>query len=137
MLEDCRLIQEKLTNCDELDLQITNLRAELEVVAELTRKCIDENSSLALNQEEYQSRYNALVQRYEKVKTKLAELISRKEAREEKADLIGAFMFGVMEQDNPITVFDDRLWLATIDVVKSYSDGRLVFKFQNGTEITA
>lgn len=67
----------------------------------------------------------------------LAELISRKEAREEKADLIGAFMFGVMEQDNPITVFDDRLWLATIDVVKSYPDGRLVFKFQNGAEITA
>lgn len=46
-------------------------------------------------------------------------------------------MFGVMEQDNPITVFDDRLWLATIDVVESYSDGRLVFKFQNGAEITA
>lgn len=67
----------------------------------------------------------------------LAELISRKEAREEKADLIRAFMFGVMERDDPITVFDDRLWLATIDVVESYSDGRLVFKFQNGAEITA
>lgn len=107
------------------------------MVAELTRKCIDENSSLALNQEEYQSRYNALVQRYEKVKTKLAELISRKEAREEKADLIGAFMFGVMERDNPIAVFDDRLWLAAIDVVKAYPDGRLVFIFQNGAEITA
>ena len=137
LLEDCRLIQEKLTNCEEMDLQITNLRAELEVVAELTRKYIAENSSLVLNQEEYQSRYNALVQRYEKAKTKLAELVSQKEAREEKADLIGAFMFGVMERDDPITVFDDRLWLATIDVVKSYPDGRLVFKFQNGAEITA
>lgn len=78
-----------------------------------------------------------MVQRYGKAKTKLGELVSQKDAREEKADLIGAFMFGVMERDDPITVFDDRLWLATIDVVKSYPDGRLVFKFQNGAEITA
>ena len=40
-----------------------------------------------------------------------------------------------MKGDDPITVFDDWLWLAAIDVVKSYPGGRLVFQSQNGAEI--
>ena len=40
----------------------------IEVVAELTRKAIAENSLTTLNQDEYLSRYNALVERYEKAK---------------------------------------------------------------------
>ena len=50
---------------------------------------------------------------------------------------IGAFMFELAERDEPITEFDDRLWLAVIDTVTAHADGRLVFKFQNGTEVTA
>lgn len=107
------------------------------MVAELTRKAIAENSSSTLNQEEYLSRYNALVDRYEKAKARLEDLEAKKAVREAKADTIGAFMFELRERDEALTEFDDRLWLATIDTVTAHPDGRLVFKFQNGTEITA
>ena len=46
-------------------------------------------------------------------------------------------MFELAERDEPLTEFDDRLWLAVIDTVTVHPDGRLVFKFQNGTEVTA
>ncbi len=32
--------------------------------------------------------------------------------------------------------YSDRLWLNLIDRVTVYEDGRLVFRFKNGTEIT-
>ena len=32
--------------------------------------------------------------------------------------------------------YSDRLWLNLIDRVTFYEDGRLVFRFKNGTEIT-
>ena len=137
LLEACRLIQHTLTDCTEIDTEISDLRAELEVVAELTRKCIAENSSNALNQEEYLARYTALEQRYEGAKSRLETMLTRKAERESKADQIGAFMFELAERDEPITEFDDRLWLAVIDTVTAHADGRLVFKFQNGTEVTA
>lgn len=137
LLEACRLIQHTLTDCTEIDTEISDLRAELEVVAELTRKCIAENSSNALNQEEYLARYTALEQRYERAKSRLETMLTRKAEREAKADQIGAFMFELAERDEPITEFDDRLWLAVIDTVTAHADGRLVFKFQNGTEVTA
>ena len=137
LLEACRLIQHTLTDCTEIDTEISDLRAELEVVAELTRKCIAENSSNALNQEEYLARYTALEGRYEGAKGRLETMLTRKAEREAKADQIGAFMFELAERDEPLTEFDDRLWLAVIDTVTVHPDGRLVFKFQNGTEVTA
>ena len=137
LLEACRLIQHTLTDCTEIDTEISDLRAELEVVAELTRKCIAENSSNALNQEEYLARYTAFEERYEGAKGRLETMLTRKAEREAKADQIGAFMFELAERDEPITEFDDRLWLAVIDTVTAHADGRLVFKFQNGTEVTA
>lgn len=137
LLEDCRLMQQFLTNCEEINEEINSLRAEIEVVAELTRKAIAENSSTAISQDEYLARYNALVERYEKANTRLETLEAKKAVREAKADTIGAFMFELRERDEALTEFDDRLWLATIDSVTAHSDGRLVFKFQNGTEVTA
>ena len=137
LLDACRLIQQTLTDCTEIDTEISELRAELEVVAELTKKCIAENSSSALNQEEYMARYTALEERYEAAKGRLETMLARKTEREAKADQIGAFMFELAERDEPLTEFDDRLWLAVIDTVTAHADGRLVFKFQNGTEVTA
>ena len=130
-------MQQFLTNCEEINEEINSLRAEIEVVAELTRKAIAENSSTAISQDEYLARYNALVERYEKANTRLETLEAKKAVREAKADTIGAFMFELRERDEALTEFDDRLWLATIDSVTAHSDGRLVFKFQNGTEVTA
>ena len=46
-------------------------------------------------------------------------------------------MFSLSEQDEPLTEFDDRLWLTVIDTVTAHEDGRLVFNFKNGAEITA
>lgn len=46
-------------------------------------------------------------------------------------------MFSLSEQDKPLAEFDDRLWLTVIDTVTVHKDGRLVFNFKNGAEITA
>ena len=37
---------------------------------------------------------------------------------------------------DPITEFDDRLWLTVIDIVTVHRDGQLTFKFQTGHEIS-
>ena len=49
-------------------------------------------------------------------------------------EAFGAFMFEVQELDT-ITEFDEKLWLTIIDTVTVHADGRMIFKFQGGTEI--
>ena len=43
-------------------------------------------------------------------------------------------MFDVQELDT-LSEFDEKLWLTVIDTVTVVSDGRMTFKFQDGTEI--
>ena len=44
-------------------------------------------------------------------------------------------MFELHELDEPVTVFDDKLWLSVIDIVTVRHDGTLVFRFRNGMEV--
>lgn len=136
ILEDCRLMQTTLTDCTGIDAEIESLLEEIDVVAELTKRCIAENSQTAQNQNEYAARYNGFVERYEKAKAQLEQLRATKVAREAQAEAIGAFMFEVQELD-ALTNFDDKLWLTVIDTATVHADGRMTFKFQGGTEIEA
>ena len=133
-LENCRLIQSTLTDCSGLDAEIESLLEEIDVVTELTKRCIAENSQTAQNQEEYAARYNGFVERYEKAKSRVEELRSIKTERQAQADAIGAFMFEVQEL-GILTEFDEKLWLTSINTVTVHADGRMTFKFQGGTEI--
>lgn len=135
-LENCRLMQSTLTDCSGIDAEIESLLEEIDVVTELTKRCIAENSQTAQNQEEYAARYNGFVERYEKAKSRVEELRGTKAAREAQADAIGAFMFEVQELDT-LSEFDEKLWLTVIDTVTVHADGRMTFKFQGGTEIDA
>ena len=59
----------------------------------------------------------------------------RKE-REFKYDIFSGFLFELGEiHELPLT-FDDRLFYQLVDFATVYSDGRVVFTFRNGTEIT-
>lgn len=44
-------------------------------------------------------------------------------------------MFSLLERDEPLTEYDDTLWLTAVDTVLVQRDGRLTFRFYNGSEI--
>lgn len=134
LIEDCRVMQDALTDCTEIDRETQELLQELEIVMELINRCVDENSRVAQDQEEYLARYNGLVERYETAQARIKALEKERTKRMAKADAIGGFMFRLREVDQPLEHFDERLWLEVIDCVTVFGDG-LVFRFQNGTEI--
>ena len=100
---------------------------------ELIQRCVEENSRVAQDQDEYLARYNGLVERYEKAQGRIKALEKERTERMAKADAIGGFMFRLRELDQPLEHFDQRLWLEVIDHVTVQRDG-LIFRFQNGTE---
>ena len=128
-------MQNTLTDCEGIDSQIAELEQEIEVVTELTKRCIAENALASLSQTEYNTRYNGLLQRYSTASVNLENLQKTKADRENKADAIGDFIFRVQELD-ALTEFDEKLWLTTIEKVTVHTDGRMTFRFQCGVEVT-
>lgn len=137
LIEDCRIIQQTLTDTTEIDAELSRLLAEINVVTELTRQGIEENSFVAQNQNEYTKVYDEYVKRYDTLKAKVNALQKTKAERQLQFNAIGAFMFEVMELSQPPVEFDEKLWIASIDSLTVYHDERLVFKFKNGIEVEA
>lgn len=135
ILDNCQIMQSMLTDCTEIDEKQKTVLQEMKVVAKLTRKYIMENSQTAQNQDEYNSHYNAFVKRYEKLKTKSLALQKQKEERLAKRDLIGGFILELSKCKELLEEFDEKLWIAIIDKVTVFQDGRLTFEFKNGTKI--
>ncbi|MCR4719800.1 MAG: recombinase family protein [Firmicutes bacterium] len=137
LIEDCRLMQDALTDTTEIDEEIERLDMEIEVVNGLIRQSITENATTAQNQDDYNKRYNEYAERYEKLKNRKDKLEEERRKRNLEATAIGGFMFEVMELPEPPSAFDNKLWIASIDYATIYKDGRMVFKFINGAEIEA
>ena len=135
ILADCRVIAQTLTTSEELDSKIAEVTREIEVVVGLTQQCIKENSHSAQDQNSYVERYNSYVNRYEALTASLAELEDAKAARLAQAKSIEGFMGELAQREEPLEVFDDRLWLASLDCAVAHRDGRLVFKFYGDIEV--
>ena len=105
------------------------------MVAELIQQCIKENARIALDQKEYQKRYDRLAKRLDSVQGRLDEVsqaITEKQAHREK---IGMFLEGLQKQEELITEFDEDLWYSLIEYVTVFDKKDIRFTFKDGTEI--
>ena len=110
--------------------------AENNVVAGLIEDCIKENAHVALDQAEYQKRYDALVDRFNTAKARqkvLAQQITDRQARRQQMELFLASL----KKREPLTVFRDEEWLAMVDYVTVTEDAGVTVTFKDGTEIEA
>lgn len=135
IIEDFDSIIAVLVDTTELDKESARLRDECAVVMGLIHKCVEENANSAIDQEEYQERYNGLAERYEAAKKRLDAIVNEKQARTAKRESISLFLTGLRQRDGLIGTFDEELWCATVDKVTVYSTNDLIFTFKNGTEI--
>ena len=134
-IKACKLTRDVLPDTEEIDREMPELLRELEVVTELIKKCIAENSSSAQDQEKYTERYNNYVDRYEKAKSRYDEIEHQKENKLSKRKALDRFISDLSKRDELLTEFDNCLWLTVVDTVTVQSDGILLFKFNDGTEI--
>ena len=134
-IKACKLTRDVLTDTEEIDREMPELLRELEVVTELIKKCIAENSSSAQDQEKYTERYNNYVDRYEKAKSRYDEIEHQKENKLSKRKALDRFISDLSKRDELLTEFDNCLWLTVVDTVTVQSDGILLFRFNDVTEI--
>lgn len=116
-----------------------NLQNESEVLVGLIQKIISENAKTAMDQEEYNRRYDAYSEQFGAARRRMAEIEDIRQERNAKRTRIQLFMERLKVQSDIVEQFDEELWYSTIDYMTVYEDGRLVFTFRDGrkVEITA
>lgn len=108
----------------------------LEVLNGLIEKCVRENAATAQDQTEYNKRYRNLTGRYEALLKKQGALEQEREARVIKADALDGYMIELSDLEELELEFKAQRWNALVERVAVYQDGRLVFQFKGGNEVT-
>ena len=111
------------------------LQEEMNVVAELIEQCIADNARVAQNQADYESRYNALAERYDKVKGRLETVGQSIIEMQAQREQMRHFIHSVKAMPETIDIFDEDSWCALVDYVTVGSETDVVFTMKNGLNI--
>ena len=119
-----------------LESELSDLEAEINIAAELIEECIKENAHVALDQAEYQKRYDGLVARFDKAKARHAEVTDLIAERMARKHQIEAYLKNLRSRE-PLTEFRETDWLAMVDYITVHSKKDIRMTFKDGTEIKA
>lgn len=120
-----------------LEAESATLEEELTVVSDLMQKCIYENAHIALDQIEYQKRYDGLTERYDTAKARYDEIIAVISDKQARQAQIEAFLETLQAQDSLVEKFEVNLWCGLVDFVTVYARDDVCFTFKHGQEIKA
>jgi site-specific DNA recombinase len=128
-------IIDSLTDTTALGEESAKLEGECDVLLIMMHKCVEENAQTALDQADYQRRYDALVKRYETAKSRLAEIDDMRLERAAKRKNISIFIKTLEQKETLLTEFDEELWNSTVDMVTINSEHEIAFIFKDGMEL--
>jgi len=135
IIANFKLIQKTLFDTSAPEAEKISLQAELAVTSDLIQKCIDENASVALDQSDYQQRYDTLVARFDTAQSRIDTLTKQITEAKARGQKIAGFIDELRKRDRIITEFDDGLWHGLVDYATVYSYKDVQFTFKDGTEI--
>lgn len=136
IIADMLLLKQSLTDTTGLDEKEQMISEEMTLVAGLIEKHVKKNAVVAQNQEEYMARYNELVDRYEGLQKQLNAVNVERTGRMTKSHAIDEYVRELSSAEAFSMSFNGKRWNAMVDRVNVYKDGRLVFRFAGGQEIT-
>ena len=134
--DDMQAIIRQLINTAELDAEKEALQVEMGIVSERIRQVVSQNASAALDQAEYNRKYDSLTERFHKAADRVKKIDAECARRKGQRREIETFRDAVLANDKPVTVFSTELWNATIDRMTVNLDGSVKMAFRNGIEIT-
>ena len=136
VLQDYEAVILTLTDTSSLEKRQAELKSEYDIVTELMRKSVEENARTVLDQNEYNQRYTALMERYEAAQTGIADINDKMLERTAKREKITRFLDDMKRHDKLLMEFDEKLWLTTVDSVTVHSESEMEVTFKDGSEVT-
>ncbi len=96
---------------------------------------MNENARIALNQTEYQKKYDGLADRFDRIKERLEAVVSAITERMAKREKTERFLIELEKRDGPMTEFNEEDWYSLVEYATVYSREDIRFTFKNGMEI--
>jgi hypothetical protein len=109
---------------------------EMTVVEGLMQAHVKKNASVAQSQTDYTEETERIEKRYNDALERYTTLEAEKVKRKQKSRELKDFTKMLKQQSLIVTEWNERLWMTLLDTATVNRDGKIVFRFKSGTEIT-
>jgi len=113
----------------------TLVSALCEIVAELVRSLVKENSSTAQSQEEHLKKYDSLNKRYADLICELEKQKEKRTSRQQKDKAMSLFIRTLKKSPLVLEEWDDTIWTVMVEKGIVGKNGGIRIVFYNGMEI--
>lgn len=135
ILQSYEEIIEKISDFSKQEKECSEIDRQCEVIENQLQRLIAENVRSAMDQREYDERYNGFVFEYNSFEKRRNELSSEITKINGRKNLMEAFMKELRDRKELLEEFDEGLWSATLNAAVIKSDTEIIFKLKDGTEI--
>jgi site-specific DNA recombinase len=132
-----REMQKLLFDTSTLEAEQAQLLEETQVVSDMVQQAIRENAHVALDQREYQKRYDSLVARFDKAKAQLETVTAEIEKKRTASACIDDFLTAFEHLPDALTEFSLDAWNGLVDHATVYGADDIRFTFKNRQEMKA
>ncbi|MCM1345322.1 MAG: recombinase family protein [Muribaculaceae bacterium] len=135
LLANVEVIIGVVSDTSELEAGAKETMDEMAVLVNMTQDIISRNARVAQSQEEYQERYNSLLEKYAAKKAEHDALQTKIEERRAKAEVLRQYAGCLARQQDTLAEFDEGLWCGLVDFITVYSREDVRVTFKDGSEI--
>ena len=136
IINDTKEVIALLSDTNEIEKRINDAIAEIEIVAALVENLVQENAIKIQNLDDYEARYQSLIERYDKAKDELEKANDELLLKKARQKNLEAIVTKMEELDTVLLEWSDEIWLMLIEEAVAHENGTLTFKFKNGYNIT-
>ena len=137
IIEDCKTMQNVLTDTAELEHQIETKEQESELLTDMMRNLIQRNASTAQSQEDYKKQETGIREKFDAFTEEIQALKIELEQRRQKNQAISLHIRAMKKSERVLTEWDDTVWTVMVEKAMIHKDKSITFFFYNGTQITA
>ena len=134
-LEACGMALEAVSDLSDLEAAQAENAAQIDELVTLSRSMIEENARAALDQTEYNARWDALQTRYAAAVEKRETLSEKKHERLTNIMKLKGFMKAMQQTGKVILTFDENFFLSVTEHMTVFHDGRIEVTFKDGSRV--
>ena len=135
VMADYEASKEMLFSTAGLELEEKELRQEMEVASGMIRDAINENARVAIDQTDFQSRYESLVKRFDDTKVKHDAVCAEMDDKRLRRATVEQFLTDLAKRNTLLTEFEPEAWHLLVDFATVYSLEDIRITFKNGKEM--
>lgn len=116
--------------------EIEKLNEKVNEIIVLVTNLVEHNSRVAIDQNEFQKKYNAYDEEHKAVTSKIKKLQLKINENQARAVLLNDFIETIDSKPTSLDNFDEDIWNYLVEKAVVNKDKSITFHFRNGQEIT-